>query len=64
MVQEAVFLTDSYGYRPRKSALDAVGVSDFDSGVMSATLKLNPVPQLQLTRAGAGKDQKWLDTAR
>src|SRR5258707_6102423 len=24
---DAVFLTDSYGYRPRKSALDAVGVT-------------------------------------
>src|SRR5580693_3937078 len=24
---EAVFLTDSYGYRPRKSALDAVGAT-------------------------------------
>jgi hypothetical protein len=27
---EAVFLADSYGYRPGKSALDAVGMTPFD----------------------------------
>jgi retron-type reverse transcriptase len=29
---DAVFLADSYGYRPGKSALDAVGVTDSGAG--------------------------------